>query len=72
MSKFEMAVRLYKTYLLTEALIRFEGNQCKAAESLGVHRNTLSRMIQLYHIQLGERGAGNIRRPPERVMAVGA
>ncbi|HEY6443050.1 MAG TPA: helix-turn-helix domain-containing protein [Candidatus Acidoferrales bacterium] len=48
--------------LLEEALTEFEkkfikrvleeskGNQCRAAKVLGIHRNTLSRKITVYHL----------------------
>ena len=48
--------------LLEEALVEFEkkfirrvlehsnGNQCRAAKVLGIHRNTLSRKINEYHL----------------------
>ncbi len=48
--------------LLEEALTEFEkkfikrvleqskGNQCRAAKILGIHRNTLSRKITVYHL----------------------
>ncbi len=49
--------------LLEEAMIEFEkkfirrvlersnGNQCRAAKVLGIHRNTLSRKISAYHLE---------------------
>ena len=48
--------------LLDEAMTEFEkkfirrvleharGNQCRAAKTLGIHRNTLSRKISQYHL----------------------
>ena len=39
------AVREFRKRFLLEVLSRHRGNQCKAAQDLGVHRNTLSRMI---------------------------
>ncbi len=39
------AVREFKKRFLLEVLAAHRGNQCKAAKDLGVHRNTLSRMI---------------------------
>ena len=35
------AVREFKKRFLLEVLVRHRGNQCKAAEELGMHRNTL-------------------------------
>ena len=53
--------------LLEEAMAEFEkkfikrvleharGNQCRAAETLGIHRNTLSRKITEYHLDQASR-----------------
>ena len=39
------AVRQFKRRYLIEVLGKHKGNQCKAAEELGMHRNTLSRTL---------------------------
>ena len=39
------AVRQFKKRYLLEVLAHHKGNQCKAAEELGMHRNTLSRTL---------------------------
>lgn len=39
------AVREFKKRFLFEVLAHHRGNQCKAAEELGMHRNTLSRTM---------------------------
>jgi Fis family transcriptional regulator len=39
------AVREFKKRFLYEVLAHHRGNQCKAAEELGMHRNTLSRTM---------------------------
>lgn len=52
MSKFEIAVRLYKSYLITEALKDSNGNQCAAARKLGLHRNSLARNVKILGIKL--------------------
>ncbi len=41
--RYEDAVREFKKQFLREVLVAHRGNQCKAAEELGMHRNTLSR-----------------------------
>lgn len=39
------AVREFKKRFILEVLTHHRGNQCKAAQELGMHRNTLSRTI---------------------------
>ena len=39
------AVRQFKKRYLLMVLAHHKGNQCKAAEELGMHRNTLSRTL---------------------------
>ena len=39
------AVRQFKKRYILEVLAQHKGNQCKAAEELGMHRNTLSRTL---------------------------
>ncbi len=39
------AVRQFKRRYILEVLAHHRGNQCKAAEELGMHRNTLSRTL---------------------------
>jgi len=39
------AVRQFKRRFILEVLAHHRGNQCKAAEALGMHRNTLSRTL---------------------------
>jgi DNA-binding NtrC family response regulator len=63
-SKFEIAVRLYKSYLITEALERFHGNQSATARSLGLHRNSLRRNIKVLGIKLDQQGPHRGRKPP--------
>jgi Fis family transcriptional regulator, factor for inversion stimulation protein len=46
----------------TEA-IRHKGNQCKAAEELGMHRNTLSRTLAELDMDTAQIRHG-MRRPP--------
>lgn len=42
---YEEAVREFRRRYIQEVLNRNKGNQCKAARELGVHRNTLSRIM---------------------------
>ena len=60
---YEDAVREFKKQYLREVLIAHRGNQCKAAEELCMHRNTLSRAMAELELDLGEVRAG-LKRPP--------
>jgi Fis family transcriptional regulator, factor for inversion stimulation protein len=61
--RYEDAVREFKRQYLREVLIAHRGNQCKAAEELGMHRNTLSRAMAELGLELSEVRAG-LKRPP--------
>ena len=61
--RYEEAVREFKKQYLREVLIAHRGNQCKAAEELGMHRNTLSRAMAELGLDLAEVRAG-LKRPP--------
>ncbi len=61
--RYEDAVREFKKQYLREVLIAHRGNQCKAAEELGMHRNTLSRAMAELGLDLAEVRAG-LKRPP--------
>ncbi len=39
------ALKQFKRRYILEVLAHHKGNQCKAAEELGMHRNTLSRTL---------------------------
>lgn len=56
------AVREFKRRYLLEVLARHRGNQCKAAEELGMHRNTLSRTLTELKLDSSEIRAG-LKRP---------
>ena len=57
------AVREFqKTFILT-VLKDQRGNQCRAAEKLGMHRNTLRRAIRELEIDIGPTRALGRRRP---------
>ncbi len=60
---YEDAVSEFKRQFLREVLIANRGNQCKAAEELGMHRNTLSRAMAELGLSLSEVRAG-LKRPP--------
>jgi Fis family transcriptional regulator, factor for inversion stimulation protein len=62
-TRYEDAVREFKKQFLREVLIAHRGNQCKAAEELGMHRNTLSRTMSELGLDLAEVRAG-LKRPP--------
>ena len=63
------AVREFKKRFLLEVLIRHRGNQCKAAEELGMHRNTLSRTLAELDLDSAQIRKG-IHRPPRSVRPV--
>ena len=60
---YEDAVNEFKRLYLREVLVAHRGNQCKAAEELGIHRNTLSRTMAELGLDLAEVRAG-LKRPP--------
>ena len=57
------AVRQFKRRFLFEVLAHHKGNQCKAAEELGMHRNTLSRTLAELDMSTAQIRNG-MRRPP--------
>lgn len=57
------AVRQFKRRYIYEVLAQHKGNQCKAAEELGMHRNTLSRTLAELDMDTAQIRHG-IRRPP--------
>jgi DNA-binding NtrC family response regulator len=61
--RYEDAVREFKKQYLREVLVANRGNQCKAAEELGIHRNTLSRTMAELGLSLAEVRA-IVKRPP--------
>ena len=66
---YEDAVREFKKQYLREVLLANRGNQCKAAEELGMHRNTLSRTMAELGLQLSDVRA-SLKRPPRSVRPV--
>ena len=70
--RYDDAVREFKRQYLREVLVANRGNQCKAAEELGIHRNTLSRTMAELDLEASEVRAG-LKRPvrSERLVASG-
>jgi len=58
------AVREFQRAFILTVLKDQRGNQCKAAEKLGVHRNTLRRTIQELQIDIRATRLMGRRRPP--------
>ena len=56
---FEDAIEEFEKRFIKRVLDRAEGNQSKAAQLLGIHRNTLSRKIEEYKLETN----GHPRRP---------
>lgn len=57
------AVRQFKRRYIFEVLAHHKGNQCKAADELGMHRNTLSRTLAELDMDTTKIRNG-MRRPP--------
>ena len=57
------AVREFQKAFILAVLKEQRGNQCKAAEKLGIHRNTLRRAIRELEIDIGPTRATGRRRP---------
>ncbi len=57
------ALRQFKRRYILEVLAKHKGNQCKAAEELGMHRNTLSRTLAELDLDTAQIRSG-MRRPP--------
>jgi Fis family transcriptional regulator len=60
------AVRQFKKRYILEVLAHHKGNQCKAADELGMHRNTLSRTLAELEMDSTQIKKG-LRRPPTSV-----
>jgi DNA-binding NtrC family response regulator len=63
------AVREFKKRFIVTVLQKNQGNQCKAARELGMHRNTLSRTIEELKIDMRAVREGT-RRPPRSARPV--
>jgi DNA-binding NtrC family response regulator len=66
---YEDAVREFKKQYLREVLAAHRGNQCKAAEELRMHRNTLGRAMAELGLDLAEVRA-DLKRPPRSVRPI--
>lgn len=55
---FDEAIGEFEKRFIKGVLDRVEGNQSRAAELLGIHRNTLSRKITEYKLDGRRRAAG--------------
>ena len=49
--RYEDAQREFEKKFITQVLLKADGNLCRAAEVLGMHRNTLSRKITEYRLR---------------------
>jgi DNA-binding NtrC family response regulator len=49
--RYEDAQREFEKRFIIHVLTKAEGNLCKAADLLGMHRNTLSRKLTEYHLR---------------------
>ena len=49
--RFDEAQRELEKRFISHVLVKADGNVCKAADILGMHRNTLSRKIQEYDLR---------------------
>ena len=63
------AVREFKKRFLLTVLQQNQGNQCRAARQLGMHRNTLSRTISELKLDIRAVRSG-ARRPPRSTRPV--
>ena len=48
---FEDAQREFEKRFIAHVLTKADGNLCKAADLLGIHRNTLSRKLHEYRLR---------------------
>jgi len=49
--RFDEAQREFEKKFIIQVLAKADGNLCKAADLLGIHRNTLSRKMTEYHLR---------------------
>ncbi len=49
--RYEEAHREFEKRFISRVLVKVDGNLCRAADLLGMHRNTLSRKLTEYRIR---------------------
>jgi Fis family transcriptional regulator len=49
--RYEDAQREFEKRFISRVLVKVDGNLCKAADVLGIHRNTLSRKLAEYRLR---------------------
>ena len=49
--RYEDAQREFEKKFIAQVLLKADGNLCRAAEVLGMHRNTLSRKLSEYRLR---------------------
>jgi Fis family transcriptional regulator len=49
--RYQDAHREFEKRFISQVLTRVDGNMCKAADLLGMHRNTLSRKLAEYRLR---------------------
>ena len=49
--RYEDAPREFEKRFISHVLVKADGNLCKAADLLGIHRNTLSRKLTEYRLK---------------------
>jgi Fis family transcriptional regulator, factor for inversion stimulation protein len=64
------AVREFQKAFILTVLKDQRGNQCKAADKLGVHRNTLRRAIRALQIDIGPTRVTGRRRSPRSELPI--
>lgn len=63
---YDAAVKEFEKQYLREVLMAHRGNQCKAAEELGHHRNTISRKMEALGLPMAEIKA-DVKRQPKSI-----
>jgi len=64
--RYDAMVQDFERCYISRVLERVKGNQSRAARTLGMHRNTLSRKIAEYNLSPDFRRSGEIQQMPPR------